>query len=350
MAIDKTRSSTDDPLLPDFCRGEGLLLLIVSVQLLALFVVVVRSGMREFDWLLLGNSAFLALWITLFLAALLCLLRKFTAGWNPARAATLHFGAVLLMAAVAGLLRAQFFGVSDSSRIDYWSVLDTVIIVAIPAGILLRMLYLQQQVRIQQRAELESRINALQARIRPHFLFNSMNSIASMIGVDADKAERMVEDLSELFRYALGDNNQRVSLAEEVAISLRYLAIEQLRLGDRMKVSCEALPEEVVDLKVPALLIQPLVENAVYHGIQPRVEGGELTIRFTATDNQLLIRIDNPMPQAHPDTSGNRVALNNTQQRLQAYYGSRAKLQSHIEQGHFCCALTLPIDPSPISE
>ena len=149
-------------------------------------------------------------------------------------------------------------------NIDLNLLIRDMLIALVLGGIALRYFYLSQLLQRQSEAELQARIEALQARIRPHFLFNSMNIIASLIPVDAEKAEQVVEDLSELFRASLNTDAQLVPLADELSICRKYASIEQLRIGERLQMDWNVL-EPLPAVKVPALCLQPLLENAIYH-------------------------------------------------------------------------------------
>ncbi|HET8708639.1 MAG TPA: histidine kinase, partial [Pseudomonadales bacterium] len=184
----------------------------------------------------------------------------------------------------------------------------------------------------------------LQSRIRPHFLFNSMNIIASLIAVDPDTAERVVEDLSDLFRASLNEAGNQVPLKQELDLCQRYIRIEQLRLGNRLQVEWDTptLPD---DSYIPLLTLQPLVENAIYHGVQSRMEGGTVKISVTIEGEKIKVRISNPF---HPDASdhnqkGNRMALENIRHRLQTLYGDNANLTNSISNDIYCAELTLPL-------
>ncbi len=239
FARPQRRFDDGDYLYPNLCQGEGLLGVIVTAELLSILIVVVQGGLDRFDWTALGRISLMALWVTLLSAAALCLSREFFARFSRTVSALLSYGCILLITAGVSLvsqLLLRWTGADDGPLVDGWGLLSHVIIAAIPAGILLRHLYLQQMLRIQQRAELESRIQALQSRIRPHFLFNSMNIIASLIGSDPEKAETVVVDLSDLFRRALTDNHTLVPLRDELNLCRRYMSIEKLRLGERLNV------------------------------------------------------------------------------------------------------------------
>ena len=190
-------------------------------------------------------------------------------------------------------------------------------------------------------AAAQAQVAALQARIRPHFLFNSMNTVAALVRVDPDAAERCIEDLSELFRAALGEQGGGDdTLAEEWALVDRYLAIEQLRLGDRLRVlrDLDALP---ADFPLPRLLLQPLVENAVRHGIQPLREGGEIRLEGRLEHGMLVIEITNPLPQS-PARGGTGQGLENVRQRVAYRYGARARVDAGPAGDRFVVRLRLP--------
>lgn len=190
-------------------------------------------------------------------------------------------------------------------------------------------------------SELQSRIQALQSRIRPHFLFNSMNSIASLISVDPDAAEKVVEDLSQLFRASLSTNEEQVTLAQEVSLCRRYLYIEQLRLGDRLTMDWQ-IDEPLLSQPIPLLTLQPLLENAVYHGIQARPEGGEIRIAIYRADNEVCISIANPVPPVRGHHRGNRMAQDNIRYRLEALHGKAAKLDVSQLSGHYQIIVRYP--------
>jgi two-component system sensor histidine kinase AlgZ len=225
-------------------------------------------------------------------------------------------------------------------------VAANVLIAAIIGGLILRYFYVQEQLRLQQEAELEARIQALQSRIRPHFLFNSMNIIASLIVTDPRTAESVVEDLADLFRASLKDAGSEIPLNQELDLCRRYMRIEQLRIGDRLKVQWHTDGAPVDDLRIPLLTLQPLLENAVYHGIQPLAEGGTVTVTVSYTGGIVRIRVENPVTRgAAPAASthrGNRMALENIRHRLQAMYGPQAGVISGSEDGTYGTTLQYP--------
>jgi len=161
----------------------------------------------------------------------------------------------------------------------------------------------------------QARLQALQARIRPHFLFNCINTVLSVVRSDPKRAETALEDMSDLFRMAMAHDRELVPLDREIDLSRRYLELEKLRLGDRLRVNWHTgnLPDDAL---VPPLMLQPLLENAVYHGIEPLSEGGVIDIRLSKEGNDLHLEIHNPRPEPGAHHTGNKLALENIRERL----------------------------------
>jgi two-component system sensor histidine kinase AlgZ len=171
----------------------------------------------------------------------------------------------------------------------------------------------------------EARLQALQARIRPHFLYNSINAVLSLIRQEPKRAEAALADLADLFRVLMSDNRDLAPLAREVGLCRQYLAIEQLRLGERLKVEWD-VARMPADALVPPLLLQPLLENAVYHGIEPRVEPGVISISIQIVRDELHAVLRNPYREAAQRHGGNRMALDNIRERLTLHFDAEASL------------------------
>ncbi|HEU0186352.1 MAG TPA: histidine kinase, partial [Gallionellaceae bacterium] len=160
-----------------------------------------------------------------------------------------------------------------------------------------------------------ARLQALQARIRPHFLFNSINAVLSIVRADPKRAETALEDMSDLFRMAMADGHDLVPLRREVELSRQYLALEQLRLGDRLVINWH-VDSAADDALVPPLMLQPLLENAVYHGIEPLEQGGAIDISLGRKGDELHLDVRNPNAPRGRHHQGNKMALENIRERL----------------------------------
>lgn len=195
-------------------------------------------------------------------------------------------------------------------------------------------------------ALVEARLMALTARIRPHFLFNALNGVLGVIRSDPRRAERALEELAELFRVLMRENRDLVALGDELALCRRYLDIETLRLGDRLQVRWQVEPG-TDDARVPPLLLQPLLENAIYHGIEPLSAPGEVRVSVSRRGAELLIEVDNPVaPTAQPH-AGNRIALDNIRERLQLFFDLEARLESASGDGRYRVTIRLPFRRTP---
>lgn len=193
----------------------------------------------------------------------------------------------------------------------------------------LRYLYMREQWLRQQYSELNARIQAMQARIHPHFLFNSLNNVVSLISIDPDKAENMLISLSRLFRASFQEL-KLVSLEEEIDLCRQYLSIEKMRLGDRLTVewNIQATPIELKRATIPLLTLQPLLENSIFHGVEKVLQASTISVLVEILQNQVTIVITNPYSHDKiKSRTGNGIAIENVEQRLKAYYGPAVKFQ-----------------------
>ena len=320
--------------LPNFCSARAVFLVVLIAELLACVLALVSATHSGDLWGDLGLISLFVQWVALGSAGALCLTRRFLALHDARLAATVAYLTTLGTALVVSLLTLvaeQYAGPRGftSELSPHLFVLRNLAITAIVAAVVFRYFYMQHQWVQNVEAEARARVQALTARIRPHFLFNSMNTIASLTRINADQAEEAVHDLADMFRATL-DKRERIGLDEELEITRRYLNIEHQRLGDRLTIEWqldEGLPRH---LTVPALIIQPLVENAIYHGIEPLTEGGTVVIAVEAQPNALRVRVTNPVGKETRKSKGNRMAQDNIRQRLALAYGDESEL--HIEQ------------------
>ncbi len=345
---------SDDLFLPDFCTPGAVLAVVLVAELVALVLAIASSPGGMAFWDDLARLSLFLLWLALLSAAALCAIRPRLAGLPPAAVAAV---AMVLVAAIVAIvstaawwagrwwagLPAVLSAPAGSGPASF--VLKNVVVAGIVAGLLLRYFWVTAQWKKNVEAEARARIDALQARMRPHFLFNSMNTIAALTRVDARLAEEAVEDLADLFRASLSDAAATVTLKEELELSRIYQRIEQHRLGDRLRVEwrVEGLPMRA---RVPALSIQPLVENAIYHGIEPLADGGTVVVegRYDDAAGLVEIAVENPLPAegrgGHRE--GNRIALANLAERFALAWGGRASVASAAHDGSYRVTLRFP--------
>jgi two-component system sensor histidine kinase AlgZ len=201
--------------------------------------------------------------------------------------------------------------------------------------------YLRLLAKAYSPALVEARLQALQARIRPHFLFNSLNAVLALIRRDPRRAERALEDLADLFRTLMSEPRQFVRLADEIALLERYAGLEQLRLGERLRITWE-LDAAPNDALLPPLVLQPLLENAVFHGVEPGTATGEVLVRIERRGDRVLARIENPYVEEQQRRAGNRMALENIRERLQLFFDAEARIATTAAGGRYRVEIDIP--------
>jgi two-component system sensor histidine kinase AlgZ len=332
--------------LPNFCDVRMVFGVVVIAELLALIITLVGPGVLEDPWGKLGMISVYMQWIALTSAAVLCFTRPLLSRLGNTAAAIVSYLLVLLV--TAGVSELAFLLLTKGQLIPYIItddhavfLLRSLFISAVISAIVLRYIYVQFQWREQLKTEASARVQALQARIRPHFLFNSLNTIASLTRSDPELAETAIEDLSDLFRASLDNSHDQATLGDEVTIARRYLNIESLRLGDRLSVAWD-LDDLSLETRVPPLILQPLLENAIYHGIEPLPEGGIIHVAGHNHDGNLEIVISNPVAGASMRKTGTRIAQENIRQRLQLAFGAHADLVTSQSAGVYTVTLKMP--------
>jgi two-component system sensor histidine kinase AlgZ len=341
--------SSDNLFLPNFCEVRLVFGGVVLAQLLACVLFFAQLGKPASLWQTFALVSLYIQWIALSSALALCLLRRALARLGNRLALALSYLVVLGVTLIFTELAWRLVLQPDPGAASYWLryhafVAQNLGISAIVGAVGLRYFYLRHGWEKTALAEAEARIQALQSRIRPHFLFNGMNTIASLIRVNPAQAEQAVEDLAELFRAALADPRKRVTLQEELELCRHYLDIETMRLGSRLQVAWQ-LQTVPMDALLPPLLLQPLIENAVLYGIEPLPEGG--TIRVSGLCDGKLIRfeVENPIAPLPPARRrGNRIALDNLRQRLNALHGSQGRLEIKTSDGMYRVCLRFPYE------
>jgi two-component system sensor histidine kinase AlgZ len=323
------RQNTYSDLLPDF-RNLGIIArVLVTVNAVALAAAVyavptVRGALERF----IEDAAFLEPLLFVEVAALFALSRQL------GRLSYLSgcVAVVLLCAALAaGYLATLQQTTTTIVRGAFFAALLSAVLLAS-----FRLL-----VKAFSPALAEARLQALQSRIRPHFLFNSLNAVLALIRRDPRRAERTLEDLADLFRSLVSDAQRFVRLSDEIALLERYAGIEQLRLGDRLRITWE-LDAAPSDALLPPLVLQPLLENAVYHGVEPSTEPGEVLVRIERRGDRVLVRIENAVIEAEAERVGNRMALDNIRERLALFFDAEARMETRIEGGRYRVEIEMP--------
>ena len=344
------RAALDDFFIPDICATRSVFVVVLIAELIALTLSLARPS-ADFLTELARISMFLQ-WLGLTSAAVLCYARPLLARFSVPRASAGVFALLMLNTALISEAARWVGGSFVASGLtaalfprDHWPfLLRNEGICVIVAAMLLRYFYVTHEWQRHLRAEARSRIEALQARIRPHFLFNSLNTIAALARSDPRRAEEAVEDLADLFRATLRDSHSPLRLKEELELTRIYQRIEELRLGGRLKVRWDvaALPMRAF---VPGLTVQPLLENAIYHGIEPLDRGGTVTVSGRVVDGRVEIVVTNPVAPARADAAerpGNRLALENIRQRLALAYEEAATLTIEQPDGEYRVTIRFP--------
>lgn len=334
--------------LPDFCAARTLFIVVLVAELVAIVLTLAALDADGQFLIDLSKTSFFILWIALLGTALMCALRSHLESAGRTRAFVISFVVLVIMslAIAEGAWQAnRIYGRSliiDDVHTAF--MLRTIAISSIVIALGMRYLYISSEWRRSIFLEAQSRISALQALIRPHFLFNSMNTIASLTRTDPRLAEQAVEDLSDLLRANLGYSSNRSTLKQEFEMAAIYQRIESLRLGDRLAVRWDvaALPMRA---RIPSLTIQPLLENAIYHGIELLPDGGEVLVSGKRDGDHLLIEISNPVaPGQKRSIDGNNMAMSNIQQRFELAYGNKAAVTVDNPGDYFAVSLRFPVD------
>ncbi len=326
--------------LPNLCVLQALLRAVLAAELLAMVLaLVVATDLRDFV-VNLGLHSLFVLWVTLASMFTLCFVGRFLTNPSVLQASSIVFATTATFTLIASALGLLMSGGSDAANDLVASALfvfKNLVISLVITLVLLRYFYIHGQWEETVEADSAAKYDALQARMRPHFLFNSLNTIAHLVHIDPNKAEAALLDLADIMRLTL-DKRSRIALKEELELTLAYLRMESLRLGEKrlhikLDMDQNSLP---LDMDIPPFLLQPLVENAVYHGVQPRQDGGLVTVSLYDAGDRLDVCVTNPLPPSgmSTHTKGNHIAQENMVKRLHLAYGDRAnlKIQKNVQQ------------------
>ena len=354
--MQKSDTTTDNLFLPNLCGIRAVFFVVLIAELFAIFLALAPMDIPSTQrWYQLGLISLFVQWCALASCSILCLLRPYLARFSNTKAGIFSYAIVLSVIAIITELTYYFiYARALELYPSGWHLhffLRNLAIGAILTGPVLRYFYIQNQWRRNIQAETEARVQALQSRIRPHFLFNSMNTIASLTRSNPEKAEMAVENLADLFRVSLSDARKQVPLKEELELCHRYIEIEQLRLGDRLKTNWDLdVPH---DAMVPALLLQPIIENAIYHGIESQTEGGCIEIKGVYANKLIKFTITNSLSKENNQQRqhGNQLAQENVRERLSALYEQKGKLEIIEQDDQYHVILQFPYEtPSKVEK
>ncbi len=307
---------------------RAVLFVEVGVAVAAMFV-----STTPWDWvmrlsLLTGG----ALPATLAWLLTACVAKRGLARLRPAA----QYTAAIALGAVAGLYGCGLLAISGLMGEMPW--VASACSGALLSSILVAALVMRAKGRTP--ADTAARLAELQSRIRPHFLFNTLNSAIALVRAEPAKAETLLEDLSDLFRHALMDQGAAVTLADEIALARRYLAIEQVRFGERLDVQW-ALDPAADQAKLPPLLLQPLVENAVRHGVEPSATGAAIRVSTQRRGAHVVVKVTNTVP-AGQGSEGHGLALRNVQDRLALLHDVQAQFRCGLKDGVYQVRMEFP--------
>ena len=316
-----------------------MLRVLLGINLLALAVAFIQSpGLADWMARYVEMAAPVEPLLLLALGALAALR-------DPLRRLPLRLGQLVVVVVAGGLAYAQNLFWQSLGFGDSGNALRPVVLAMAATVVLLG--YFELRARAFSPAQAEARLAALNARIRPHFLFNTLNAVLSLIRARPQQAEAALESLSDLFRAAMRDPGEMISLADEIALGKQYFELERLRLGERLAVNWQ-IGAVSMDLPIPPLMLQPLLENAVYHGIEPLPEGGTVSVSITQRGDELRIAIANPNAGQSQHAAGNHIAVANIRERLALYYDLEARLEIEVGEQFYEVRIFLPCrTPNP---
>jgi two-component system, LytTR family, sensor histidine kinase AlgZ len=334
-------------LLPNLNNPATVFFVVVIGELLALLLTL-SQPLSHLSWSYLGFSSLLIQWVSLTSLLIISFYMKRSTQQSFSMVAWMLPISVTVLTGLLNFLFDYFFLNQPWQALgaETWQTIGKHMAAAlIISAALTRYFYLQHMYQMRQLSEAKARFNALQARIHPHFLFNALNAITCLVSDSAHKAEMMLENLADLLRASLNQEKTLHALKDEITLCQKYLDIEQCRLGGRLQVHW-FYPEKIPDVQVPVLLLQPLIENAILHGIFPNVNGGAITISIDNLQST-QISITNPFYDSHTQAgSGFHIALNNCRERLKIQFGDEAEILTENNESAWTTQVIIPFQNS----
>ena len=334
--------------LPNMCLPQAILRTVVIAEFLAVVLALAASHDFSNFFAKIGLTSLFVIWLTLVSVFIICLIGKYQKDPSTVQTTVIVLSITSVLTLIASFFAVMALDYSGFDLDPYGQIhfyLKNLFICVLITLILLRYFYIQNQWEVHMKADTAAKYDALQSRMRPHFLFNSLNTVAQLVHMDADKAEDAILDLASFMRTIL-DKRNRISLREELDLTVSYLNMEGLRLGKHRLTIVWDMNQATLpmDMDIPPLLLQPLVENAIYHGIQPRKDGGTLGISLYEQGDSLGVSVTNPIPPDNTNAhlKGNHIAQENMKKRLQLAYGDRANLKIEKTAHQYRVSFTIP--------
>jgi two-component system sensor histidine kinase AlgZ len=332
------RQNTPPARLPDFCNLGVVLRTLLIANGFCFAAALARRDTLIGLWTEFVNIAAAAQPIILLSLVILCPARKLLEKLDYRAGLAAILLIELLVAGLVYRVMRDWLPGFESASLLHFCVFTLGL-----TGIIL--FYFDQRARALSPAITEARLQALQARIRPHFLFNSITAVLSLVRQEPRRAERALEDMADLFRVLMADNKELTRLEREVELCRQYLDLEQLRLGERLHVAWH-LDKMPGDALVPPLLLQPLLENAVYHGIEPSSASGEININIYRNRDQVVMVLRNPyLGEGGSHHAGNKMAMGNIRERLALHFDVEASMKTQITGNAYQVTINLPYRP-----
>jgi len=326
---------------------RGVLATLVVAQVIATVLAFAPATANEV-WIRLGViSLFLHLTFLSSLTWLYFLRKQLKQVNQTLQLSALMFSLLLTTATLSGLL-VEFASDFIAQQNTYQFILRNVLVVFLVTALFIQFLTIHFEKEQQTNALARAELDALQARIRPHFLYNSLNTAAELTHYDPQAAEQAILALAALSQAAM-QVGKETTLSDEIELTQQYLALESWRFAERLHVNWQ-LPEQLPDITIPRLTLQPLLENAVCHGVEPSLTGAIIYVELHISKRSLVILVENPISAQQQKRPGNGMALDNIRQRLDIYYQGHAKLTVTIRGDVFRVKLVLPLTINSVKE
>lgn len=326
--------------VPNLCRNTSVLITLCGVALVAMIVALSRGVGFSFGYFSL--LAFYLAWLALGSIALLCLTRH----WLNRQGPLINLSVPIIILLVVFLLietvgRLWILNSAEQSFFNL-GVLNRGLAVTLSGVMMLLFFSLLSRLEKGAKATTQSRLQSLQSRIKPHFLFNSLNTVAELISVDPVAADQSIQSLSLLIRASLDDVNDQHTLDQELKLCDGYVQLEHLRLGERLDYSSDIAVTHADKLYVPKLILQPLIENAIIYGVYAEQKVGKVRLNVRESNKHLSLKINNTMPATPSERHGTGIAIANIKERLQVMYDDDYALNARVDEAHYSVVMRIP--------